>query len=560
MLTRHGTACFCVLAWLALFAPVAGAVEVTIVSWNILTYDNPGSSEYEALVRIVEALDPDILLVQEANNASGRSAFMSHFAPRYPYSFLGSPTNGHPRNQILSAYALSNTFQIFTADPNGGSFERPTVRADVDVLPLEPGTELRVYSVHYKSGSTSRDKTLRLNQATDDSNDIVALITVDPDARVYYAGDLNSDLGDPPLNKLLEPQTTLSRLSIANPHTGSQMTRWPSGTRIDHVFYSATLSGDFLDQYIFDSYTIPSGLLPPPVEQNDSRTASDHLALVTTIEIAEEPPPPEDFLINEAYVRHQTAQWETREFIEVFGPPGTSLAGLSIVIVEGDAESNPGKVDRVWPLDGQEVPPNGFFVAGDADVNPDFQTGSFNTLENGTQTILLIRNTTLANGQDVDPDDDGVADVTNVGTIEDSMALADGGIGGSDHTYYEAPVVGPAGPDVPPGAARVPDAFDTDTGGDFVQLSFLPDGGDGEKASSPGLSNFPGDFDRDGNVDQDDVGVLRAAMSGANNPTSDARTDLDDDGDTDQTDFGILQAHLTGPGPESVRFRGSRGP
>jgi len=524
----------------------AGAVEVTILDWNLLTYDDPGSDEYDALVRIVEAMDPDIILFQEANNASGRSAFMSHFASRYPYSFLGAPTYENPRNQILSAYPLSNKVQLFADDPDGGLFQRPTIRADVDVLPLQPGTELRVYSAHYKAGSDSRDRTLRLNQATEDSDDIVALITADPEARVYHAGDLNAEVGDPPLDKLLEARTTLSRLHIVNPNNGNDETRWPSGKTIDHLFYSATLNGYIHDAFIFHSETYPPGTVPPPALTNDSHTASDHLTLMTTIEIPGDPIPDEDVLINEVYIRHDTTQWETDEFIELVGPPGLSLSGLSIVIIEGDA-SNPGLVDRVWPLNGQGIPANGFFVAGDAGVNPDFLTGSFNTMENGTQTILLVRNILVSVGQDVDLDNDGVPNVTEIGIIEDSIAPADGGIGSGDHTYYDAPVFGPAGSDVPPGAARVPDAADTDTASDWVQLSYFPGGGAGDKAPSPGLANVPGDFDRDGDVDQEDFGVFQAAMAGPDNPTPDARTDLDDDGDTDQDDFGIFQAHLTGP-------------
>ena len=522
----------------------AGAAEVTILDWNIFSYNDAGSDEYDALVRIVEALDPDIILFQEAQNPSGRAAFMSHFSAEYPNSFLGDPLSDNPRNQILSAYPLSNAAMIFTADPNGGDFERPTIRVDVDVVPGEPGTELRVYSTHYKSGSTSRDRTLRLNQATEDVDDIQAFLLGDPDGRVYYAGDLNSEPGDPPLNKLA---TALTRLPIANPNNGNGETRWVSGKTIDHIYYSLTLSGHIHDQFIFYSNTYPGATVPPPALANDSETASDHLALVTTVFIPDNPGS-DEVLINEVYVRHETAQWETDEFVEFVGPPGFSLAGLSLVVIEGDAEDNPGIVDRVWSFNSAHViPENGFFVAGDSGLAPDFTTGSFNTMENGTQTVLLVRNATVSIGSDVDLDNDGAPEVTAIGIIEDSIALADGGLGSGDHAYYGAPVFGPDGSEVPPGAARVPDGVDTDTATDWEQLSRLLGGSDGYQPSTPGLANVPGDFDRDGDVDQEDFGVLQVAFSGTGNPTPNARTDLDDDGDTDQDDFGIFQINLTGP-------------
>ncbi len=273
-----------VLCLCAFEAPVLGEA-VLVLDWNILTYDNPGSAEYEALVRIVQALNPKVILFQEANNAAGRTAFMAAFSTQYPYSFLGAPASDNPRNQILSAYPITLSGQIFTADPWGGSFERPTIWADLDVLSARPGPELRVYSAHYKSGSDSRDSTLRLNQATDDANHIAAFVTSNPQGQVYYAGDLNCEVGSAPITTLLQAQTTLARQVMLDPNNGSAMTRWPSGKTIDHAFYSATLAGRLLNPFIFHTNTFPPGTVPPPALANDSHTASDHLALVVTIDI-----------------------------------------------------------------------------------------------------------------------------------------------------------------------------------------------------------------------------------------------------------------------------------
>lgn len=517
----------------------ACAATITIVDWNIYSYNDSASSEYAALVRIVQAINPDILLLDEAQNPTGRDAFLAQFAARYPYQFLGAPASDNPRCQIVSAFPLVNTRQIFTADPLGGTFERPTIVADVDVLPLEPGTELRLYAAHLKSGTVSRDNTLRLNQATDDAADISAFVAANPGAWVFYAGDLNCEIGDAPLNKLLETATTLTRLTILNPNTGSAMTRYVSGKTIDHMLYSSALAGRLHDQYIFYSNTYPAGTVPPPALSTDSETASDHLTLVVKMDILEHPPA-EGLRLNEVYADHNGT--DTQEFIELSGPPGASLTGMSVLVIEGDADSTLGRVDSRWNLDGYVIPANGYFVLGDTAVaRKNLDIGSSNQLENGTETILLVRGATVAQGADIDTDNDGVADVS-VGVVEDSLGLVDGGINTGDHIYYGAPQFGPHGSAIPAGAARVPDSV-----GPWARLSFMMDGSDGDKVPSPGLSNSPGDFDRDGDVDLDDFGVFQRGLSGPQIPSVDARTDLDGDGDTDLNDFGIFQAHITGP-------------
>lgn len=59
---------------------------------------------------------------------------------------------------------------------------------------------------------------------------------------------------------------------------------------------------------------------------------------------------------------------------------------------------------------------------------------------------------------------------------------------------------------------------------------------------------IPGDFDRDGDVDQIDFGWLQACFSGSGNPAPSAcdAARLDDDNDVDQNDFGVFQACMSG--------------
>ena len=65
-----------------------------------------------------------------------------------------------------------------------------------------------------------------------------------------------------------------------------------------------------------------------------------------------------------------------------------------------------------------------------------------------------------------------------------------------------------------------------------------------------------GDMDGDGDVDADDLGILKGCWSGPRvgvQPTPQClKADLDQDGDADQSDFGRFQSCLTGPDSPSL--------
>ncbi len=76
---------------------------------------------------------------------------------------------------------------------------------------------------------------------------------------------------------------------------------------------------------------------------------------------------------------------EDSEFVELFGPPNTSLDGLVLVLFNGSDDQSYDAVD----LDGQSTDSNGFFVIGDAGVpnaGIQFPMGS---LQNGADAVAL---------------------------------------------------------------------------------------------------------------------------------------------------------------------------
>ncbi len=120
-------------------------------------------------------------------------------------------------------------------------------------------------------------------------------------------------------------------------------------------------------------------------------------------------------------------------FIEVRGPASTALTNMYIVTIEGDGDSDEGRVDEVINISTFSTGSNGYFVAA--------QTGNFYTInpnatvaldlfsgdvESQSHTIMLIETSTPPEtGDDIDSDEDGMPNGTiwEGWTVLDSVAL-----------------------------------------------------------------------------------------------------------------------------------------
>ena len=169
-------------------------------------------------------------------------------------------------------------------------------------------------------------------------------------------------------------------------------------------------------------------------------------------------------LINEILASHTGA--DDTEFVELYGEPGTSLDGLSLIIVEGDAYA-PGTIDRridFKPF--QQIGPNGFFLVGNCKglannygVIPDKSIFT-NYIENSSLTAALVETVTLTGDS-----------VTGQEAVLDAVALRDGDA--DDLFFFDAPVLGPDGDFFPAGARRDVDGLDTDTLLDWAFADFF---------------------------------------------------------------------------------------
>ena len=211
-----------------------------------------------------------------------------------------------------------------------------------------------------------------------------------------------------------------------------------------------------------------SRMAPPVAAQPANHARTLELAIVLALSAALLSPvlsraaTGDPVLINEVLVSH-TGPDDT-EFLELHGTPGASLAGLSLLVVEGDDWGEPGTVDRRLDFGADaRLGGNGFFLVGNPTglathykVVPDLSIGT-DWFENGSQTVALTQTSSLGSES---------ALLTSGEVVLDAVGLADSGF--ADAWFFGAPVVGPDDGFLAAGARRLVDGVDTDSAADWV--------------------------------------------------------------------------------------------
>jgi hypothetical protein len=160
------------------------------------------------------------------------------------------------------------------------------------------------------------------------------------------------------------------------------------------------------------------------------------------------------------------------EYVEIFGAPNTDYSAYTVLEIEGDSGAATGTVDEVINI-------------GTTDANSLYLVNlPANALENGTITLLLVKNFTGALNADLDTNNDGIFDTTPWDTIVDAVAVNDGGAGDLTYGVPSLGVSYDGLPFAPGGASRIPDGFDTDSATDWVRNDF-------DLAGIPGFTGTP---------------------------------------------------------------------
>ncbi|WP_306232172.1 ExeM/NucH family extracellular endonuclease [Agrococcus beijingensis] len=178
------------------------------------------------------------------------------------------------------------------------------------------------------------------------------------------------------------------------------------------------------------------------------------------------------------------------EFVELLGAPGTDLSDFSLAIIEGDNNTNLGKVIRVDAAPSLDATGRGLLQY------------PLNGIQNNSASLLLVSGA-IANGQVVDADRDGAIDAGLGFTVIDAVGVSDGGAG--DLTYGAALVTSfDGGTATVGGASRIPEGTDTDAAADWVRNAFSGAGIEGRTGTpAPGQAwNTPGQPNRVDEVEE----------------------------------------------------------
>lgn len=141
-----------------------------------------------------------------------------------------------------------------------------------------------------------------------------------------------------------------------------------------------------------------------------------------------------------------------REFLELIGAPRGSLDGVTLLEVESG-----GTIDKVIELTGNTLGDNGYLLlaspeaAGVLGVTGNLAIPN-NSFTNKSQTYLLVEGFAGTSGDDIDSDDDGIAENTPWTAVLDSLAVIDD----DSPVVYSRNVLGPDGTFLAAGGYRDP--------------------------------------------------------------------------------------------------------
>ena len=178
------------------------------------------------------------------------------------------------------------------------------------------------------------------------------------------------------------------------------------------------------------------------------RTALLAIVLAVTIPLSQAAP---DDPVRISEIRIDHTGEDLQEYFELAGPPGSSLNGLTYVVI-GDSSGGSGCIEASIDLDGYSIPASGYFVVAE----DTFTLGTADHVHNlnfensDNVTHLLVRGFTAHDGVDLDTNNDGILDSRPWDDLLDLIALVEEEnppVGTEYH--YGPPSIGPDGAYVP---------------------------------------------------------------------------------------------------------------
>lgn len=183
---------------LTLAGAAFGGDGLRLTTWNISNYSGGQVPELQtAIYGSFEgrSMSPDVLVVQEMLSQAAVNTLLNalNTAPSSPGDWAAGPFIDGPDTDSAVFYRTDkvafNGLHTLPADPGTSGAPRDVRRYDLGLVGYDdPSTQLSIYSVHMKAGSSSTDQQRRLIEATRIRDDAE---TLDPAVNIVIAGDFN---------------------------------------------------------------------------------------------------------------------------------------------------------------------------------------------------------------------------------------------------------------------------------------------------------------------------------------------------------------------------------
>lgn len=278
--------------------------SVTLMTYNVkgngATNWSTNAVQVQAIGRTLQYLQPDVITFNEIpwDLRYEMTNFTAAFLPGYQMA-VSSGTDGAICSAIASRHPITRaskwldgvdlrSFGYSNANNSLDNFTRDLFEAQINV----PGftRPLHVFTTHLKATTSAAeyaDNALkRAAEAAAITNFFATnLFVLFPYDLYVLAGDMNAgDTNELCIQTLISPATGLTLTSPRNPVTGSvntySTTTANPGSRLDYIFPGLLLASNIVASQVFRTDRLTP--LPPNLNSNDCKVASDHLPVLMT--------------------------------------------------------------------------------------------------------------------------------------------------------------------------------------------------------------------------------------------------------------------------------------
>lgn len=282
--------------------PATSAATLSVLTYNVRGNGasdwSTNSLQVQAIARQLQYLQPDVVTFNEIpiDYAYEMTNWTSTLLPAYNLA-VSTGNDGSICSAIISRYTITRShswmarmdlrsFGYSNANNNLDNFTRDLFEAEIAV----PGfpQPLHVFTTHLKATSSAADyeenAAKRAAEATAITNFLATNLFLPHPFRPYLlTGDMNaSDTNELAIQKLISPATGLALTSPQNPVTGSintySTTTVNPSSRLDYLFPGQLLVSNLRTSQVFRTDRLTP--LPPSLNSNDCKVASDHLPVL----------------------------------------------------------------------------------------------------------------------------------------------------------------------------------------------------------------------------------------------------------------------------------------